>query len=516
MYHKAHGKSEGEGMEGRHDTEELNGAAPAAQGVILLSIAMAATVLGGFVFHVVAARWLLTADYGRLVLVLSIITWAETFHGAALAGAAKALSEDHRRLHAALTVATKWFLPSGLIVGLILCVAAPLIAAGLADRALVWLLVLAAVEIPLTALLRMATRFSGAMRRYAMSVAISITYALGRTAFGCALIIVGLGALGGVAGQVAGSALAAGLGLYLLMRDHRRLPRVDYSPMLSRSLSWAGYSTVYSIGLATLIAMDMWCVKAVIPDDVQVGLYGAAFALARTPKFLFQAVGGAVFPRVSQALAEGQKKLAASVTEEAFRTLIIMLVPLCLLVGESSTEIITFLFSERYAAASLPLTILIGAISIYAFFQLLLSLIEAADRPGLRMAFAVGLVPIGLALNFVLIPRYGLNGAAVATLITMSVGGMSIMPLVLRYTGARIPYGTTARCVISGFLVYGVATLWEASDWLLIPKLISLGMLYVGLLFVMGELGRREIRSIVAAFPVRSTTFINKHMKKSK
>lgn len=512
----AHGKDEGDGMEGRSDAIEITGAAPAAQGVILLSIAMAATVLGGFVFHVVAARWLLTADYGRLVLVLSIITWAETFHGAALSGAAKALSEDHRRLHAALTVATKWFLPSGLIAGLILCGSAPLIANGLADRALLWLLVLAAVEIPLTALLRMTIRFSGAMRRYTMSVAISITYALGRTAFGCALIIVGLGALGGVAGQVIGSALAAGLGIYLLMRAHRRLPRVDYTPMLSRSLSWAVYSTVYSISLATLVAMDMWCVKAVIPDDVQAGLYGAAFALARTPKFLFQAVGGAVFPRVSQALAQGREKLAASVTGEAFRTLIIMLVPLCLLVGESSTEIIVFLFSERYAAAGIPLAILIGAISVFAFLQLNLSLIEAADRPRLRMIFAIGLVPVGLALNLILIPPYGLNGAAAATLITMSVGVIASMPQVLRYTGARMPIATLVRCSIAGIIVYGIASLWGATDWLIIPKLVLMGMLYIALLFFMGEIGRNEFRSVVAAFPNRSRDSMNKQMEKQK
>ncbi|MCF8104529.1 MAG: polysaccharide biosynthesis C-terminal domain-containing protein [Desulfohalobiaceae bacterium] len=458
----------------------------------------------------VAARWLSTADYGRLVLVLSILTWAENFQGAALSGAVKAVSEDHRRLYAALRVSIKWFLPSGVIGGLLLFASAPFIAAGLGDHTLMGLLILAAVEIPLTALLRMTARFGSSMRRYAMSSVINSFYTLGRTAFGCALIILGLGAMGGIAGQVVATALVAGIGLLLLLRATRGLARVDYPQMLPRSLLWAGYSSAYAIGISTLIAMDMWCVKGLIADAAQAGFYGAAFALARIPKFLMQAVADAVFPRVSHSLAQGRAVLAATVTEEAFRTLIIMFVPLCVLVGESANEIVIFLFSDRYAAAGKPLAILMSAISVYAFFQLLLSLTEAANRPGLRMAIALGLVPVGLALNFWLIPHYGLTGAATATLITMTVGVLGTVPLVLRYTGAKVPFRTLFRCGVAGMLVYMAAHFWGAEGCVLIPKLILLSMFYIVLLFVMGELGKKEVRSAVNAFPEQTGFYIQR------
>ena len=489
---------------------EISDASPAAHGVIFLSIATAAALLGGYVFHVVAARWLPAAEYGSFVVVLSIITWAENLQGAALSGPAKAVSEDHRRIYAALRLSVKWFLPSGVTAGILLLVAAPFIASGLGDRALTTLLVLAAVEIPLTAVLRLTARFSKAMRCYAVSSAVYSVYSLGRTVLGCSLIVLGLGAFGGIAGQVAATAVAAGLGVFLLLRAIRGLDKVEYPQMLTRSASWAGYSFVYAVAMSTLITMDMWCVKGLIPNAAQAGFYGAAFALARTPKFLIQPVTGAVFPRVSQALTQNRCDLAADVTKQSFRILFIVLVPLCVLVGESATEIINFLFSDRYSSAGSPLIILMAALSVYAFFQLLMSLTSAADRPGLRMAFSLVLVPIGLVLNFLLIPIHGIIGAAQATLITMSIGVLVTFRFVLRCTGAKIPGWTVFRCAISGMLVYGAASLWSAYDWMLIPKLAIMGMIYIAVLFIIGELGKKEIQSVAGAIPGQAGYYLSR------
>lgn len=489
---------------GETGATEIAGAAPAARGVLVLSLVTALSLVGGYALHMVAARHLVKADYGRFVLILSIVTWVESFQGAALTGVGKVLSEDHRRLSAAFAVARAWFLPSGVIGGLILLAAAPWIAAGLGDEALAGLLVLAAVEVPLTALFRMTARFSGVMRRYATSSLIQSLYVLGRTVLGCALILFGFGVMGGILGQVLATALAAGVGLWLLLRAGRGLPRVDYPEMRRRSLAWVGYSVAFSMGTSTLLAIDIWCVRGLLDDAEQVGLYGVAFVLARTPKFLMQAIDGAIFPRVSQALAQGRKSLAAAVATDAYRTLLIVLIPLCLLVGESATAILTFLFSERYAAAGRLLAILMVAISLYALFQLMLVLLAAADRPGVRTAFALGLLPLGLGLNFLLIPPFGITGAGVATLLTMLVGVLALAPMVRRCIGAFPPVRTLARCGLAGGLVFGAARFWPAEGWALIPRLAVLGAGYVGLLWGLGELADKDFRSLFRAIPRRA------------
>ena len=160
------------------------------------------------------------------------------------------------------------------------------------------------------------------------------------------------------------------------------------------------------------------------------------------------------------------------------------------------------------------MTVLMVAISVYAFFQLMLALTAAADRPGLRTAFALGLVPVGLALNFLLIPRHGIIGAAAATLITMTAGVLGMTPFVKRYTGALLPFRSLMRCGIAGVLVYGAARGWNAEGWMLVPRLALLGLAYIALLFVTGELGKKEIRSAAGVLPGGARAFINRFLKK--
>ena len=477
-----------------------NAARPAAHGVVYLSFVPFLALLGGYALHIFAARWLPTADYGRFVLVLSILLWTKNLQSQIFSGGlAKSVSEEHGRLRAALAVAKRWYFPSAIAVFVLLACAAPLIAAG--DRILLGLLLLGALEIPFSAVFRLSASLNNAMRRYPAVSFLHSVYALLRPFIGCLLLALGFGAFGAIGGQVIAGGIAGAVGLFLLVRTVKSLPAVDYPNMLHRSLSWTVYALPFSVIMSTMLAMDLWFVKGLTGSAEIAGIYGVAFTVARTPNFIALAVTGAVFPRVSQAIAAGDFTLSGSVSKEAFRVLIIVFVPLCVLIGESATAITTFMFSDRYNAAGLPLSILIVAISVFAFFRLLLVLIAASDRPGVRLLSATVILPIGVGLNILLIPRFGIVGAACATLITMAAGSLALTPFVRRFTAATMPMGTFARCGLAGSIIFVCAFFWQAEGWLLIPKLSVFTGIYVIILFLLGELGKEELRSTTAAFP---------------
>ena len=460
--------------------------------MIYLSFVPFLALLGGYALHIVAARWLPTADYGRFVLALSILLWTKNLQSEAFrAGLAKSVSEEHGRLRAALTVAKRWYVASAITVFVLLACAAPLIAAG--DRVLLGLLLLGSLEIPFSAAFRLSASLNNAMRRYPVVSLLQSTYAFFRPALGCSLIVLGCGAYGAIGGQVIAGAIAGGVGVFLLVRTVKSLPAIEDPSMLRRSLSWTVYALPFSVIMSTMLAMDLWFVKGLIEGADAAGVYGSAFTLARTPNFIALAVTGAVFPRVSQAIATGNLKLSGSVSKEAFRVLIIIFVPLCVLVSESATAITTFIFSGRYNAAGFPLSILIVAISVFAFFRLLLALIAASDRPGVRLLSAASIMPIGAGLNVLLIPRFGIAGAAWATLITMVMGSLVLTPFVKRYAAATLPMGTFARCGFAGTAIFVGAYFWQAEDWMLIPKLTVLTGMYVVVLFLIGELGKGDL-----------------------
>ena len=471
-------------------------------GVMYQSLARGLAAVSGYALHVVAARWLGAESYGNLVLVLSIMLWGKNLQSHFLVpGMVKVVSEDPRRLSAALGVARRWYAPAAL-VSFVVVLAVALGFGGMADSwGIAVLLAVGAAEIPLAATHRLSCRLLLATRRYIQGSVVLSTYTVLRAVLGCSLILLGAGALGGVSGQVLGSGAAALVGVFLLFQALVRYPHRDYSPMLSRALSWTGFMLPAMVAMTTLLSIDLWMVKGLTESGETTGLYGAAYTLARAPRLFAVAMAGSVFPRVSGELADGSDHLARSVARDAVRTVIIIFVPVCVLVGGSAAEVITFLFSQTYTAAGMPLVFLITAGSLGALLTVLLALVAAANHPGVRLGVVLGLVPLSALANWVLIPRYGLVGAAGGTAMVMATGALVSYLYTRRYLELKVPAATCLRCGAAGLAVGLAAGYWPATGWMVIPKLGAFGALYLVLLLGTGEIGLREIRMVVNALP---------------
>jgi O-antigen/teichoic acid export membrane protein len=182
------------------------------------------------------------------------------------------------------------------------------------------------------------------------------------------------------------------------------------------------------------------------------------------------------------------------------RFLLIVFLPVSAVTAASSREILGLLFGANYTAASEVMVLLIIAVSLAATMKLMLELLAAADRPGMRLVLVTALVPVGLALCFWLIPRYGMRGAACASMVTMAAGAVASAALMRGVIGAQLPMGTAGRCGIASLAVYAACRLWVTAGWLLVGKLLLLGVLYLALLLLLRELGRDDMDSIQRIF----------------
>ena len=475
----------------------LSKPASAAHGVIFLSAAQAGVVVMGYAIHCIATRWLPEAEYGRLVVTLSVLTWINTFMSIAfLQGLQKVLTEDHARLATSISIGRTWYALLVVVTAGGLLVAAWPLAVYFGDHGILPLLLLAGCQIPVMGLFLLTRGHLTSLRRYGLSAMLHTTYGLVRAAVACGLLLLGVGAVGVIVGNIAGLCLAGLAGLWLLLHLRRLIPSVPYPPMLRRALRWSAMALPTTLAIATLATVDLWLVKRLVPDKSQAGFYGAALTLAALPRFLAAGLYVAVFPRVSQALAEGRNALARSISTESMRVLLILFVLICSLAASSASQITSLLFSARYACAGPPLALLTIAISCDAGLRLMQVLIAAANRPGARMVLAVSLVPLAVGLHLVLIPRFGLMGAASVTLATLAVGLVVGTVLVYRFVGAAPPFASALRCVSAGVAVYILGRYWHVAGWWLLGKLFLLGILYVVLLLVLRELRSKDLLAI--------------------
>lgn len=212
------------------------------------------------------------------------------------------------------------------------------------------------------------------------------------------------------------TALAAfALGLVVARRDGVPLTGADDGPswrdILARSWPFAG-----SIIMANVYIHSDRVILSYLRGDVDTGLYDAANRIFIT-LFALQALMAEVFfPTFSRLYAE-DRELYRRFTRRAAGLLFGLALPLAtgafILAGPG----MSLIFGAGFEAAVLSLRLLCPVLAIRAGLAVWGSLLQVADRERRYLLGISAGALLNLALNFALIPRYSLNGAAFATLL---------------------------------------------------------------------------------------------------
>ncbi|MBK1649786.1 oligosaccharide flippase family protein [Rhabdochromatium marinum] len=149
------------------------------------------------------------------------------------------------------------------------------------------------------------------------------------------------------------------------------------------------------------------------------GIYVIAVALVERLWMISQAVSAVLLPRLSQLVTDEDKRrrLTPLVTRWVLTATLIGAV----FVAIFSDLLITWLFGRDYSDALLPVWILLPGIVMTSASRILANDIAARGRPELNMYTSVLVVVVNVVGNLILIPHYGLPGAAAATTIAYTL-----------------------------------------------------------------------------------------------
>ncbi len=154
-----------------------------------------------------------------------------------------------------------------------------------------------------------------------------------------------------------------------------------------------------------------------LKTETDVGLYNAGFKLLTFLLTIDTAFAWIYLPMVSRFFTESREKLNTLVFTGA-KLILILVIPLAFGGTVLGTRVIGLLYGEKFLAASSAFKILIWAIpltsiqSIFAF-GLLGCNMEKKYSYGMVIGTA-----INIGLNLILIPVFGIRGAAIATIIS--------------------------------------------------------------------------------------------------
>ena len=465
------------------------------RGTLYLMLVQVVFLASGYLIHAGLGRLLGPASYGIFGVVIYLITLSQDFLRVGIPQAAsKYIAEDNSNAEAIKNKTVKLQLIYSVLVFSVYFLLADIFADLLGDPSLSIYIRLSAFIIPAGAFYSLYTNFLNGLRWYNKQAQVMLFYSAAKIAGVFALVFFGYAVYGAIFGYLMGPLVGFALGWYFFKGIKGEGDgRNDFE--LKKIINFAVPVIIFSVTFTFLISADLFFVKRILVENVQVGYYTAASMLSRVPFHILSALGFALFPAISRSTAINDVKQTENYIAGSMRYLLMFLIPIILLVSATSESLVSLFYSSAYLPASSSLSILVFGLGFYTILTIMTTIITASGRPRVSMLIALVLVPLCIVFNMFLIPIYQLEGAALATTVTSLLGVCFAAGYVFKRFKTLINAKSFVKICVASIVIYAIALRLSLPFFFLPFLYVLLFALYFGILFLMKELSEDDLKT---------------------
>jgi O-antigen/teichoic acid export membrane protein len=230
--------------------------------------------------------------------------------------------------------------------------------------------------------------------------------------------------------------------------------------------------------------------------SAEVGIYSANYNLVRMG---FNLVSGpfltASYPLIITAWEKGNRDNISSIISEFSRYYLLMLLPVAMVIGIFSREIVAIVLGEQFRSGYTIFPYVLGGMMLWGLGMIGHKGLEILEKTRLMLLLVVAAAGLNVVLNLVLIPRYGYNGAAAATFLSYLVYPLLVYLVSAKGIAWRLPWRSVGRTAAAALVMAGVMLGLKSILPGNIPPLIGviiaalIGLLvYIVILLVLKEL----------------------------
>jgi O-antigen/teichoic acid export membrane protein len=191
----------------------------------------------------------------------------------------------------------------------------------------------------------------------------------------------------------------------------------------------------FAAGVQVLHAQTGIIMLGIFRSPADVGLYRVAVQGAALVAFTLSAAGMVLGPHIARLFVAGERGRLQRMMTWSTRLMLIAALPTAVIFIVFGEEALQLLFGEPYQAASPALAILcIGQLFHAATGAAGLFLIMTGHETDMAMATAVT-AALNIVLNVILVPAYGITGAAIATAVALATLKVLLYRTAVRRTG---------------------------------------------------------------------------------
>jgi len=164
--------------------------------------------------------------------------------------------------------------------------------------------------------------------------------------------------------------------------------------------------------------MDLMMVGAFI-NPVAVAIYNVAARITNYMEAPMTSMAQVIYPRLAEANRQPDNASVTLLYEKSIAFLMALMIPFSIGVLLLAEPIVLLLAGAPYTEAAPVLSILVAAVFIKPWGRLFGITLDAIGRPRLNFGVLAFSLLLNIGLNLLLIPWYGIRGAAFATLIAI-------------------------------------------------------------------------------------------------
>jgi O-antigen/teichoic acid export membrane protein len=177
--------------------------------------------------------------------------------------------------------------------------------------------------------------------------------------------------------------------------------------------------------------IDIYLIAAMLGAQ-QVAYYGIAVTLATIVWYVPNTAGVVLLPYLSRLGADDD---VYRVSAQVSRTIVAITLLGACVAGLAGRPLMVLFYGMEYVRAFAPLLLLLPGIVMMSVYKVLTRTFSSRDRQQVSLTVAVIALLVNLGLNVLLIPRYGIEGAAVASSIAYGLAGMLLAGVLSRESG---------------------------------------------------------------------------------
>lgn len=208
------------------------------------------------------------------------------------------------------------------------------------------------------------------------------------------------------------------------------------------------------------------------------GIYAISYAIAAIPIFFYSAIAFVIYPYISSSWTNGDMDRVRYYLEKSSFMFLWQAIPaMCGLIALSPL-IIEFFAGRSFVCDRLLITYISAGQIFLGLFQIYGLILDLRQKTYYFTVILAITACLNIILNLIMIPVGGIQGAAVATLLTYISQFIAMALIGKRYMPFRLDFGVSFifRCLAASLIMTGVIMIFYPADLLGLAGVIIAGM----------------------------------------